>query len=182
MATIGPEPHVASNGGLSTSSELLFAIWFKEPAYAVDGTSGYAFRSDRHAVQAASLTVDAQRVTLQGHRGDVVALWGAERVARIDWRRVDDAGTDRSGEHAIAPEVAGSLSSPAHSTVEGRRNIRGFRRWTPAEDARLRDELARGCSVERIATAHERSQAAIRSRIHKVKLDSRDLVIADVVA
>lgn len=85
-----------------------------------------------------------------------------------DWRLRDTAV--RLRERVRESRLKGATGTREWRSQVAKEYPQAYRRWTPAEEAQLREEIGTGKSIEEIAELHHRRPGAIRSRVQKLGL------------
>ncbi len=70
----------------------------------------------------------------------------------------------------VAPTPIKTKQDTSYMAQQKAQHQQAYAKWTPDEEARLKDEFANGKTIAEMATLHGRGEGAIRTRLVKLRL------------
>ena len=133
-------------------SDTQVVVDFRQPVEGIDPFDGVPIVADRHRLDADSMRLDKESLSLFDARGEPVAEWSTAAVSTITW--------PSSNQVLHFGEIPPIPSGPERQGEP----------WSLEEDEQLREEFVHGMARKDIAAAHHRSYGAISNRLKKLGL------------
>jgi hypothetical protein len=133
------------------------SIRFKGPVLGTDLQDNSEFLSNKHWVLAEFMVISEIDMRFYNHEGKLVAKWQVTDFESIQIPVVDD----------IAPVIKEQKSYEYQAAVKKQRPA-AWSAWTVQEDEQLLKEYGSGLNLDEIADVHQRTTAAIWSRLNKL--------------